>query len=1188
MPSRVSVRSSRSSATKSKRNSAAEEEVPDEGPNNSLRERVCAIFSEAQKSNTVHRKLVVGLRKVQEACCYEPANSKRQSQTDDFDENDFNLEVVRCTARVLPVRKSEPVGDRIIHFLGLFLKHATELDNAIFAEDDLEQVQGLPETPTSRLIAQIISTLLPLLQAKEKLVRFRCTQIIAHLINTLDSVDDELFHHIRLGLLKRLRDKESSVRVQAVCGLGRLAGETGEAEDPDDSDDDTAGAVLDKLMDVLQHDSSAEVRRALLLNLPFTQNTLPYLLERARDQDASIRRALYARLLPALGDFRHLSLTHREKLLRWGLRDRDENVRKATSRLFRERWIEDCARPQDESEEAAGLKPGQMASASSAALMELLERIDVVNAGNDGGIALDAMREFWEGRPDYCDHIQFDEAYWKELTPESVFIARTYNDHCRQDGIADALTEKLPEVTRLAFLFQSNVNTLAELIRRIAVEEDAEEDSVHQEFIVEQLLHIALTLDYSDEVGRRTMFGLMREALTLAELPDEATRLVTEVLKALCGTGPAAEREFCSVVLEAIAEVHDTIMDEKPSEEDNPDDSFVSAHSEISGDANDPQAQDEPKDPEKAMKEIMVNMKCLHIAQSMLQNVEGNLEDNSDLVTMLNNLVVPAVRSQEAPIRERGLLCLGLCCLLDKNLAEENLTLFLHCFSKGHDQLQVIAIQIIGDVLNAHPSLLIHSEQPFPGDEEVAQQQSALEKPIHKLFSKSLRSSRKEVQSTACAALSKLMLSAPSSGAVGHRSVLRISELLKLLVTAYFDPETASNSASRQALSYFIPVYCHSRKENMECMSSIALDVIHWYLSLKEELDVEGEDEADSELVGVAVVVNHLVDWTDGRKLALARSSTLEEEVQTDSSAHLDLAERTLDKLLGPSSRDERKLHLSLLGKLHVTGSDALNQEKVQNVLRLVDDAVEDKVASDATSRNALVRLQTALNKAIAHKYEQPGSSEHSRSHSIAPSSARAEDDATRDVTIAETTQALENIALQSTTTTPAASPRKRNTARTPRRSKKSSQPVYQDAGFDYDEDVMLAPSVRATPANSPSKNTRSRRTTAAPVVYDETESPEQQENIPPPAEPTPTPSPQKKSRGRPKKSASIQASVRTPIEEQRTDEQPNFVEIKLEEPTEEVKEEPMAQIKSRPSRAAAPRKSVRAGKRRATELDAE
>ena len=723
------------------------------------------------------------------------------------------------------------------------------------------------------------------------------------MINTLDSIDDELFHHIRLGLLKRLRDKESSVRVQAVCGLGRLAGDSEEADDPDDSDDDTAGAVLDKLLDVLQHDSSAEVRRSLLLNLPFTPSTLPYLLERARDLDATIRRALYGRLLPALGDFRHLSLTHREKLLRWGLRDRDENVRKATGRLFRERWIEDCARPRDEAGEPIELKPGHVSDASFEALMELLERVDVVNAGNDGGIALDAMKEFWDGRPDYRDHVAFDEAYWNALSPESVFVARTFNDYCRQDGVSDVLTEKLPEVTRLAFLLQSNINALAELIQKIAVEEDAEEDSVHQEFIVEQLLHIALTLDFSDEVGRRTMFGLMREALALAELPDEATRLIVEVLKSSCGNSPVAEREFCSVVLEAIAEVHDTIMDDKPNEGGNQDDSFVSAQSELSDEGAPQNTSNEAVDPEKAMKEIMVNMKCLHIAQCMLQNVEGNLEDNSDLVTMLNNLVVPAVRSQEAPIRERGLLCLGLCCLLDRNLAEENLTLFLHCFSKGHEELQIIAIQIIGDVLTAHSSLLIQPTQPYPGDEEAAEHQNALDKPVHKMFSKSLKSVSKQVQSTACAALSKLMLSAPAPKTAGNQSILRVSELLKLLVTAYFDPDTASNSALRQALSYFIPVYCHSRKENMECMAAIALDVLHWYMNLKEELDVEGEDEADSELVGMAVVVNHIVDWTDGRKLALARSSTLQEDGQGDSSAHLELAEATLEKLLGPTSR---------------------------------------------------------------------------------------------------------------------------------------------------------------------------------------------------------------------------------------------------------------------------------------------
>ena len=540
------------------------------------------------------------------------------------------------------------------------------LDNAIFQGEQESSLDEIPETPTSRLTSQIVSTLLPLLTVKDKVIRQRSTQIISHLMNTLESVDDEMFNHIRVGLLKRLRDKESAVRVQAVYGLGRLAGDVQSMAVDEDSDDDNAtGGLLEKLLDILQNDPSADVRRALLMNLPFTPTTLPYLLERARDLDPAIRRALYGKLLPALGDFRHLSLTHREKLLRWGLRDRDENVKKSTARLFRERWIEDCARPPTENEDVDQMN---RAEPSRDALLELLERIDVINSGIDGGIALEAMRVFWDGRPDYRDSVAFDVKYWEALTPESAFIARTFNDFCQTSDDLRGLNDKMPEVTRFAFLIQQNINELVELIQQCASRPDGEEQIIHKEFVVEQLLRIASTLDYSDEIGRRTMYSLMRQALGLPQLPDETTKLVVEVLRITCGQSLAAEKEFTAVILEAISEVHDTILGEEPFiAEIDEDESFHSARSALSGDTTPKNsAKTEIYDEEKAFNEILVNLKCLHIAQCMLQNVECSLEQNAHLVTMLNNLVVPAVRSQEAPIRERGLLCLGLCCLLDR------------------------------------------------------------------------------------------------------------------------------------------------------------------------------------------------------------------------------------------------------------------------------------------------------------------------------------------------------------------------------------------------------------------------------------------------------------------------------------------------------------------------------------------
>ncbi|KAL8769405.1 MAG: hypothetical protein Q9209_004633 [Squamulea sp. 1 TL-2023] len=914
--------------------------IPDEGPSSSLRARICAIFSDAQKSTAAHRKLVVGLRKIQEECCYESTSSRKQDK-DDFGEDDFSVEIARCVIRLMSVKKSEGAGDRIVRFVGMFMRRANE-----------------KETPSTRLTSHILSIILPLLASKEKVVRYRATQLVAHIINSLDSVDDDSYHLIRTGLLKRVRDKEPMIRVQAVLGLGRLASNEGEDDqDEVNSDSDDASGLLDKLLEVLQNDPSAEVRRALLLNLPLAPKTLPSLLERARDVDAATRRALYSRLLPALGDFRHLSLSMREKLLRWGLRDRDENVRKATGKLFRERWIEDCVRPTGAPEDTT---TQQTAPPSLEGLLELLERIDVINSAAGTGIAVEAMKEFWMGRPDYRDVISFSDPFWDHLTPESVFVARSFNDFCKEEvnGKFEALTEdKMPEVTKLAFFVQRYVNDLINSIRYNSAlsEGEQEEDTIEQEFIVEQLLYITKALDYSDEIGRRKMFALLREILAIAELPEEITKLVVDVLRGICGSEAAGEREFCGIVLEAVAEVHDNVMTEDLLENE----SFHSARSELS-DSTPTKAGSATKareggdiseiDEEKAIREIMINMKCLHIAQCMLENVEGDLQQNVHLVTMLNNLVVPAVRSHEAPIRERGLLCLGLCCLLDKALAEENLTLFLHCFTKGHDALQVSALHILSDILIVHANL-VAADNVDP----------ALQKSVYKIFAKGLKASTTpEVQTAATTALCKLMLT----------SVIRDEDLLKQLVTLFFDPAAKENPAVTQALSYFLPVFCHSKRENMELMAAIAGSVVHNHVNLADEMNEE------EEAVGVNIVGNMLVDWTDPRKLVVQDAGSIhwneaggKDATAVNGDIHLTLADSLLERALAHGcSREERKVLLTMLGKLYITSNSS--PKKLQAVSDLIAEAMDAKIATDTTTKNVLSKSHLALGKVIGEAGE--------------------------------------------------------------------------------------------------------------------------------------------------------------------------------------------------------------------------
>lgn len=76
----------------------------------------------------------------------------------------------------------------------------------------------------------------------------------------------------------------------------------------------------------------------------------------------------------------------------------------------------------------------------------------------------------------------------------------------------------MPVVTALAFKIQAEFN---ELVQRLQSEEEArlfegekdnEDDELrNREFILGELLKLATNLDYSDEIGRRKMFLLVRE-----------------------------------------------------------------------------------------------------------------------------------------------------------------------------------------------------------------------------------------------------------------------------------------------------------------------------------------------------------------------------------------------------------------------------------------------------------------------------------------------------------------------------------------------------------------------------------------------------------------------------------------------------------------------------------------------------
>jgi condensin complex subunit 3 len=253
-----------------------------------------------------------------------------------------------------------------------------------------------------------------------------------------------------------------------------------------------------------------------------------------------------------------------------------------------------------------------------------------------------------------------------------------------------------------------------------------------------------------------------------------------------------------------------------------------------------------------------------------------------------------------------------------------------------------------------HPSLLAE-----PTNEE---EENPLIKPILKAYSRSIKSNDPAVQATGATALSKAMLS----------RLITEPDLLKQLVVAYFDPDTADNAQLRQSLSYFLPVYCHSRAENATRMVSVACPVIAKLATIREAFleEVADAEEEEDGMVKLSAVGNMLLDWTDPRKIfgfaeATAAGGPGAASAAADgaSETHYLLAEHILERLVTSQvSKDEKKVLFSVLGRLHLPpgGCDG---ERLKAVLELVAEAVETKVASDATGRNVLAKLQTGLLK---------------------------------------------------------------------------------------------------------------------------------------------------------------------------------------------------------------------------------
>ena len=75
--------------------------------------------------------------------------------------------------------------------------------------------------------------------------------------------------------------------------------------------------------------------------------------------------------------------------------------------------------------------------------------------------------------------------------------------------------------------------------------------------------------------------------------------------------------------------------------------------------------------------DLEITSKCLFVAKGLLERIQVNLRENETLYGLLDDLILPSLKSPVPAICDTAVICLGLFGMLDKSLAQTHIALLL-------------------------------------------------------------------------------------------------------------------------------------------------------------------------------------------------------------------------------------------------------------------------------------------------------------------------------------------------------------------------------------------------------------------------------------------------------------------------------------------------------------------------------
>ncbi|XP_027645480.1 condensin complex subunit 3 [Falco rusticolus] len=889
-------------------------------------------FQLAQKPYQNREKLVVALKSTYD-----------QSK----DKEDFNEKFIHFLKYAMIIYRREPAVEQVIDFVAKFVTSFYQMEEGDGSEEAEED---------NLLMNYVFDFLLESHSANSHAVRFRTCQLVNKILGTMPEnaqIDDDLFDKINKAMLIRLKDKFSSVRIQAALALSRL-------QDPKDEN----CPVVNIYNTLLENDSNSEVRRAVLSCIAPSARTLPKIVGRTMDVKESVRKLAYEVLAEKV-HMRALSIAQRVKLLQQGLNDRSDAVKEVMKKKLLQAWLR----------------------FTDGDVLELLHRLDVENCAE---VAISALKAIFSLSPlhDFVQNFKNLDSRklipLEDLTPENVLYWRCLCEYLKSKGeeCEDLLEQMLPETAVYADYLLSYLQNMPVLSEEQREDFTSFENLMTKEFIGQQLILIIGCMDIMEEGGRNHLLATLQKILIL---PATSTALISLLVERLLIIVEDDDRRI-QVIAEIVSEVHEPIitvsqpvdaaeirkrelklaevkvklfeakaaLEECISLQDFNRASVLKEKitelehikNDLIKEADQPEIKEmhvKKNDPETLLKCLMMCYELLKI-MSLSKGIDPTINE------IIESLILPGITNVHPAVRNMAVLCLGCCTLQNKEFAQQQLALLLQVLQVDNIKVKLSALKVLFD------QLMLFGIEPFKarrgndsqnedanirtencegeGETTEEEEKAATVQSLLQLLSGFLDSEFSELRTEAAEGIAKLMFSGR----------LVSAKLLSRLILLWYNPVTEEDTQLRHCLGVFFPLFAYANRFNQECFEEAYLPTLQTLLNAPAtsplaEIDISNVSEL-------------FVDLT--RPSGLMAQSKKSQDYQ-DLTVHDSLAMKICNEILMDPTAPDVRLHAKALCSLELSSSFT------ENFLVLLNEILEK--VKDKWCQKAIQKIKVNLTK---------------------------------------------------------------------------------------------------------------------------------------------------------------------------------------------------------------------------------